>query len=74
MLVEIVTVARRLDYMAQCKQLRTILARVHPHLGGAAGGTRAGPCILAIALSVPLVIANAATLAVFPVVDLALWD
>lgn len=77
-LVEIVTVARLLYGMARQGQLPAILGRVHPRTQTPVAATlAAGSIILAMALFVPfehlLVIANAATLAVFAVVDLALW-
>jgi amino acid transporter len=77
-LVEIVTVARLLYGMAGHGQLPAILARVHPRTQTPLPATlAAGTIVLAIGLFVPfehlLVIANAATLAVFALVDLALW-
>jgi basic amino acid/polyamine antiporter, APA family len=77
-LVEIVTVSRLLYGMARQGQLPAMLARVHPRTRTPVPATlAAGGIILAMALFVPfehlLVVANAATLAVFAVVDLALW-
>jgi basic amino acid/polyamine antiporter, APA family len=77
-LVEIVTVARLLYGMARRGQLPAVLARVHPLTQTPVPATlAAGGIILAMALLVPfehlLVVANAATLAVFAIVDLALW-
>jgi basic amino acid/polyamine antiporter, APA family len=77
-LVQIVTLARLLYGMARHAQLPAVLARVHPRTQTPLPATLvAGGVILAMALFVPfeqlLVIANAATLAVFAVVDLALW-
>jgi amino acid transporter len=77
-LVEIVTVARLLYGMARRGQLPAVLARVHPRTQTPMPATlAAGGIILAMALFVPfehlLVVANAATLAIFAIVDLALW-
>jgi amino acid transporter len=77
-LVQIVTLARLLYGMARHEQLPAFLARVHPRTQTPIPATVvAGGVILAMALFVPfeqlLVIANAAVLAVFAAVDLALW-
>jgi basic amino acid/polyamine antiporter, APA family len=77
-LVQIVTLARLLYGMARREQLPAFLGRVHPRTQTPIPATVvAGSVILAMALFVPfeqlLVIANAAVLAVFAAVDLALW-
>jgi APA family basic amino acid/polyamine antiporter len=77
-LVQIVTLARLLYGMASHGQLPRILARVHPRTRTPVPATLlAAGIVLAMALFVPfeqlLVIANVAILAVFAVVDVALW-
>jgi basic amino acid/polyamine antiporter, APA family len=77
-LVQIVTLARLLYGMASHGQLPVVLARVHPRTQTPVIATLlAAGVVLAMALFVPfeqlLVIANAAILAVFAVVDVALW-
>lgn len=77
-LVHIVTLARLLYGTARQGQFPAILARVDPRTRTPVPATAtAGGIILAMALFVPfehlLVIANAVTLAIFAVVDLALW-
>ena len=77
-LVEIVMLARLFYGMARSGQLPAILGRVHPRTQTPALATLlAGTIVLAAALLVPfqrlLVLTNAITLAVFALVDLALW-
>jgi APA family basic amino acid/polyamine antiporter len=77
-LVEIVMLARLFYGMARSGQLPAILGRVHPRTQTPALATLlAGMIVLAAALLVPferlLVLTNAITLAVFALVDLALW-
>ncbi len=77
-LVQIVMLARLLYGTARAGQLPAILARVHPRRQTPVPATAlAGAIILAAALLVSferlLVLANAVTLGVFALVDLALW-
>jgi basic amino acid/polyamine antiporter, APA family len=77
-LVEIVMLARLFYGMARNGQLPTALGRVHPRTRTPVPATvLAGAIVLGAAVLVPferlLVVANALTLAVFALVDLALW-
>ena len=77
-LVEIVMLARLFYGMARNKQLPAILGRVHAGTQTPVLATLlAGTIVLAAALIVPfeqlLVLTNAITLAVFALVDIALW-
>jgi basic amino acid/polyamine antiporter, APA family len=77
-LVEIITLARLFYGTARQGQLPAILARVHPHTQTPLSATLlAGGLVLIAALLVPfeqlLAFTNAVTLAVFMLVDLALW-
>ena len=77
-LVQIVMLARLFYGMARNGQLPAGLARVHPRTRTPALATAlAGAIVLATAALLPfdrlLVLANALTLAVFALVDLALW-
>lgn len=77
-LVQIVMLSRLFYGMATRGQLPAVLARVHPRTGSPMTATLlAGAIILLVTLAVPfgrlLVLANAVTLVVFTLVDLALW-
>jgi basic amino acid/polyamine antiporter, APA family len=77
-LVEIMMLARLFYGMARNGQLPAVLGQVHPHTQTPIVATAlAGVLVLMTALLVPfehlLVLANAVTLAVFALVDLALW-
>jgi len=77
-LVQIVMLSRLFYGMATRGQLPAMLAWVHPRTGSPVPATvLAGAIILAVTLAVPfsrlLVVANAITLIVFTLVDLALW-
>jgi basic amino acid/polyamine antiporter, APA family len=77
-LVEIVMLARLFYGMARNRQLPAILGRVHPRMQTPVLATLlAGTIVLAAVLLVPfeqlLTLTNAITLAVFALVDLALW-
>jgi amino acid transporter len=77
-LVRIVMLSRLFYGMATRGQLPAMLARVHPRTGSPVPATvLAGAIILVVTLAVPfgrlLVVANAITLMVFTLVDLALW-
>jgi amino acid transporter len=77
-LVEIMMLARLFYGMARRRQLPAILARVHSSTRTPIEATAlAGAIVLATALLVPferlLELANALTLGIFAVVDIALW-
>ena len=77
-LVEIMMLSRLFYGMAQRRQLPAVLGRVHPRTQTPIVATAlAGAIVLATALLVPfeqlLALANALTLGIFAVVDLALW-
>ena len=77
-LVQIITLARLFYGMARQGQLPAILARVHRRTQTPVRATLlAGAIVFVTALFVPfeqlLILTNAATLAVFVLVDLALW-
>lgn len=77
-LVEIMMLARLFYGMARRRQLPAVLGRVHPRTRTPLEATLlAGGIVLATALLIPferlLVLANALTLGIFVVVDLALW-
>jgi amino acid transporter len=77
-LVEIMMLARLFYGMAHRRQLPAALGRVHPRTRTPIAATAlAGGIVLATALLVPfeklLALANALTLGIFVVVDLALW-
>ncbi len=77
-LVEIMMLARLFYGMARRGQLPAVLGRVHPRTLTPIGATAlAGGIVLATALLVPferlLALANALTLGIFAVVDIALW-
>lgn len=77
-LVQIVMLSRLFYGMATRHQLPRVLGWVHPRTGSPVPATLlAGAIVLVVTLTVPfgrlLVLANAITLAVFTVVDLALW-
>jgi amino acid transporter len=77
-LVQIVVLARLIFGVAKQGQLPPVLARVHPRTHTPLAATAlAGAMVLAMALFLPferlLALANLVTLAVFVLVDLALW-
>jgi APA family basic amino acid/polyamine antiporter len=77
-LVEIMMLARLFYGMARRRQLPAVLGRVHPRTRTPIEATLlAGGIVLATALLIPLerllALANALTLGIFVVVDLALW-
>jgi APA family basic amino acid/polyamine antiporter len=77
-LVQIVMLSRLFYGMASRAQLPAVLASVHPRTHSPVPATLlAGAIVLVVTLVVPferlLVLANAITLAVFTLVDLALW-
>jgi basic amino acid/polyamine antiporter, APA family len=77
-LVQIVMLSRLFYGMASKAQLPSALAWVHPRTGSPVPATLlAGAIVLAVGLAVPferlLVVADAITLAMFALVDLALW-
>lgn len=77
-LVEIVMLSRLFYGMARRRQLPAVLGRVHPRTRTPVAATAlAGGIVLATALLIPferlLELANALTLGIFAVVDLALW-
>lgn len=77
-LVEIMMLARLFYGMAHRRQLPAVLGRVHPRTRTPIEATAvAGGIVLATALLIPfeelLALANALTLGIFAVVDLALW-
>ncbi len=77
-LVEIMMLARLFFGMAQRRQLPAVLGRVHPRTRTPIEATAlAGAIVLATALLLPferlLALANALTLGIFAIVDLALW-
>jgi amino acid transporter len=77
-LVEIVMLSRLFYGMARRRQLPAVLGRVHPRTRTPIAATAiAGGIVLATALLIPfeglLALANALTLCIFAVVDLALW-
>ncbi len=77
-LVEIMMLARLFYGMAQRRQLPVVLGRVHPRTRTPIEATAlAGAIILATSLLMPferlLTLANALTLGIFAIVDLALW-
>jgi amino acid transporter len=77
-LVEIVMLSRLFYGMARRRQLPVWLGRVHPRTRTPIAATAlAGGIVLATALLIPfeplLALANALTLGIFAVVDLALW-
>jgi amino acid transporter len=77
-LVEIMMLARLFYGMARRRQLPALLGRVHPRARTPIGATAlAGGIVLATALLVPferlLALANALTLGIFAIVDIALW-
>lgn len=77
-LVEIMMLARLFYGMARRQQLPAVLGRVHPRTRVPIEATAlAGGIVLAAALLVPferlLAVANALTLGIFAVVDIALW-
>lgn len=77
-LIEIMMLARLFYGMARRRQLPAVLGRVHPRTRTPIEATAlAGGIVLATALLIPfeglLSLANALTLGIFVVVDLALW-
>jgi basic amino acid/polyamine antiporter, APA family len=77
-LVEIMMLARLFYGMARRRQLPVLLGRVHPRTRTPIEATAlAGAIVLATALLIPfeglLALANALTLGIFAVVDIALW-
>lgn len=77
-LVQIMMLARLFYGMARRRQLPAVLGRVHPRTRTPVEATAlAGGIVLATALLIPfeklLAVANALTLGIFAVVDLALW-